>query len=336
MAIINFNSISGVSTISVASSITVGNNVSIGTDRVTATTFSGNLTGNVTGTVNSSGIATFTSGIIVAAGTTAAPSISPTGDSNTGIFFPSADTIAFGEGGAEAARFDSSGRLGIGTANPSNLIHLYSTSDGAELLQLEIGAQPVSSEKAKIIWRATQTNGQSAKLASIGSTAVSNWGGEFQIFTKPANGTPNDTILERVRIDNAGRMTSPYQPAFRATFSTSYTVAVNTEMVPSTIVTNIGSHYSNTTGRFTAPVAGMYHFSFNVRFNAVSYYNFTFRLNGNITSYYESVGSASASTNDGYSNSIYLNAGDYVSLFNGSTGGLSSDSFASFSGFLIG
>jgi hypothetical protein len=43
MAIINFNSISGVSTISVASSITVGNNVSIGTDRVTATTFSGNL-----------------------------------------------------------------------------------------------------------------------------------------------------------------------------------------------------------------------------------------------------------------------------------------------------
>ena len=131
-------------------------------------------------------------------------------------------------------------------------------------------------------------------------------------------------------------MTLPYQPAFRATFSTSYTVAVNTEMVPSTIVTNIGSHYSNTTGRFTAPVAGMYHFSFNVRFNAVSYYNFTFRLNGNITSYYESVGSASVSTNDGYSNSIYLNAGDYVSLFNGSTGGLSSDSFASFSGFLIG
>jgi len=47
----------------------------------------------------------------VAAGSTAAPSITPTGDSNTGIFFPSADTIAFGEGGAEAARIDSSGRL---------------------------------------------------------------------------------------------------------------------------------------------------------------------------------------------------------------------------------
>ena len=43
MTIVNFNSISGVSTISVASSITVGNSVAIGTDSITATTFSGNL-----------------------------------------------------------------------------------------------------------------------------------------------------------------------------------------------------------------------------------------------------------------------------------------------------
>ena len=50
----------------------------------------------------------------VSAGTTSAPSISPSGDSNTGIFFPSADTIAFSEGGVEAARIDSSGRFGIG------------------------------------------------------------------------------------------------------------------------------------------------------------------------------------------------------------------------------
>jgi len=55
----------------------------------------------------------------VAAGSTAAPSISPTGDSNTGIFFPSADTVAIAEGGAEALRIDSSGRLGIGTATPT-------------------------------------------------------------------------------------------------------------------------------------------------------------------------------------------------------------------------
>ena len=56
----------------------------------------------------------------VSAGTTSAPSISPTGDSNTGIFFPSPDTIAFAEGGVEALRVTSSGDIGIGTATPSN------------------------------------------------------------------------------------------------------------------------------------------------------------------------------------------------------------------------
>jgi hypothetical protein len=96
---------------------------------ITATRFVGNLTGNINSTgvstiatlnvtqsnptnLNVSGISTF------AAGSASAPSISPTGDSNTGIFFPAADTIAFAEGGIESGRFDSSGRLGVGTANP--------------------------------------------------------------------------------------------------------------------------------------------------------------------------------------------------------------------------
>ena len=52
-------------------------------------------------------------------GTAATPAIQPTGDTNTGIFFPAADTIAFSEGGAEAMRIDSSGNVGIGTNNPS-------------------------------------------------------------------------------------------------------------------------------------------------------------------------------------------------------------------------
>jgi hypothetical protein len=57
--------------------------------------------------------------LTVGAGTVSAPAITTTGDTNTGIFFPAADTIAFSEGGVEAARFDSSGNLGIGTSSPS-------------------------------------------------------------------------------------------------------------------------------------------------------------------------------------------------------------------------
>ena len=57
---------------------------------------------------------TFTGVISFADGSASAPSITNTGDINTGIFFPAADTIGFAEGGEEAARFDSSGRFLLG------------------------------------------------------------------------------------------------------------------------------------------------------------------------------------------------------------------------------
>ena len=59
-----------------------------------------------------------TTGIAGVDGSASTPAVQGT-DTNTGIFFPAADTIAFGEGGAEVARFDSSGNLGIGTSSPS-------------------------------------------------------------------------------------------------------------------------------------------------------------------------------------------------------------------------
>jgi len=59
--------------------------------------------------LSATGVATFS------AGTAALPAITTTGDTNTGIYFPAADTIAFTEGGAEAMRIDSSGNVLIGT-----------------------------------------------------------------------------------------------------------------------------------------------------------------------------------------------------------------------------
>ena len=72
------------------------------------------------------------------AGTAAAPSITTFGDTNTGIFFPAGgDTIAFSEGGTEAMRIDSNGKVLInsrGTQRTSNLtlckLQVYDSSIG--------------------------------------------------------------------------------------------------------------------------------------------------------------------------------------------------------------
>jgi hypothetical protein len=90
----------------------------------TVTNLTGTASININGTVgattaNSGAFTTLsaTGVTTVQAGTASAPAITTTGDTNTGIFFPAADTIAFSEGGVEAARFDASGNLGIGTSS---------------------------------------------------------------------------------------------------------------------------------------------------------------------------------------------------------------------------
>jgi hypothetical protein len=68
-----------------------------------------------------------TDGLSDVDGSAATPAIRGT-DANTGIFFPAADTIAFAEGGAEVARFDSDGDFGIGTSSPVAKLNVIGTT----------------------------------------------------------------------------------------------------------------------------------------------------------------------------------------------------------------
>jgi hypothetical protein len=86
------------------------------------------------GTVTTADIA---SGVTInfADGSASTPSITNDGDTNTGIFFPAADTIAFAEGGAEIARFNSSGNLGIGTASPQRKVSIVGVDGSTGLTE---------------------------------------------------------------------------------------------------------------------------------------------------------------------------------------------------------
>ena len=74
------------------------------------------------------------------AGTAALPAITTTGDTNTGIFFPAADTIAFTEGGTESMRIDSSGRVGIGTSSPAYQLTVAGYSNANAANKFAIGS----------------------------------------------------------------------------------------------------------------------------------------------------------------------------------------------------
>jgi len=203
----------------------------------TAVTVDASQNVTLAGTLTTTGVTTFQ------AGTAALPSITTTGDTNTGIFFPAADTIAFSEGGAEAVRIDSSGNVGIGTT----------TSTNRQTLQFSNTATTANSESGLSIYNSARGNNYQAtvKFGSYESNNSTRWtaaeiGAAFTAYTDGANSgallfsTSNaGTVAERARIDSSGNLgigtTSP---------STSNTAGASFVPGTSTVASMTGSNGS--------------------------------------------------------------------------------------------
>jgi hypothetical protein len=152
-----------------------------------------------TGTVN------VASKIEFPVGTVSAPSIFPTGDTNTGIYFPAADTIAFAEGGAEAMRIDSSGNVGIGTSSPDYKTEIEGTGE----VRLNIHSTSTTGAGRTAALRLQQDNtggndGAGKIEFTYGTTPTQ--AAAIQAISNPNYLAFYTSTTERMRIDSSGNL----------------------------------------------------------------------------------------------------------------------------------
>lgn len=116
-------------------------------------------------------------------------------DTNTGIFFPAADTIAFAEGGVEVARFDSSGNLLIGNAIAGSIspaLRIGNSGSGGGVVTATLSLGSYSTGYGSNIISSTDFNSSTASYLAFGTTA--------------AGASGLSAPIERARIDSNGQM----------------------------------------------------------------------------------------------------------------------------------
>jgi len=131
-------------------------------------------------TLGVTGVSTF------AAGTALLPALTTTGDTNTGIYYPSADTFAVTTGGTERFRVDSTG-LGIG-ASPTAKLDVFVASGGL------VFHGSNSSDGGRGLFMSVANSG-----VGVGTGMLSTDGGSYSLLLG-VNGS------EKMRFDSSGNV----------------------------------------------------------------------------------------------------------------------------------
>jgi hypothetical protein len=185
---------------------TEGINVTAGVTTIAGTsTFAKATTVNATLTASeginvSAGVGTFAGNVSIA------DKIIHTGDTNTALRFPAADTFTVETGGSERLRVDSSGNIGIGTASASERLEVYPDANRA-LIFRDKGSTTYGME---IFNNSGNTGGEiHITAASAGAVVINRSGSETARFNGSGQlligtTTEGDTAADNLTIADSG------------------------------------------------------------------------------------------------------------------------------------
>jgi len=181
--------------------------------------------------------------------------------------------LLFSTNNTERARLDSSGNFGLGTNSPGAKLDVRQDSSSTTIMAgVRVQNTNITTGSQSGIAFLNYDN-YNAKIYSPRSGSSQ---GDIVFATNNGGGIAESNVVERARIDSAGRMTRPYQPAFFASGNQgTITVAVGSYFPFNTLNTtfansNRNNGYSTSTYLYTAPVTGLYQFYIQIYLNTAS------------------------------------------------------------------
>ena len=159
---------------------------------------------------------TMTGAFGVVAGTASAPGVFFSGDTNTGLLSPGADSVALTTGGTQRVVVDSSGNVGIG-ATPEEILHIAAASetvDSRDGVMLQSTSSLAADTGLPIVFTSHVGSVANYGVAAIAGRKENATSGNAAGYLQFATGNSAGAVSEKMRIDSSGNVgigtASPY------------------------------------------------------------------------------------------------------------------------------